>query len=77
MAGAIFIALFPGNPQDPVSLLKVNWFTERETFVMQQRMQLQRANETPHSRIRGNDILCTVRRYTISTLKSTPPRRAN
>ncbi|KAK7224731.1 hypothetical protein V2G26_012734 [Clonostachys chloroleuca] len=60
MAGAIFIALFPGNPQDPVSLLKVNWFTERETFVMQQRMQLQRANETPHSRIRGNDILCTL-----------------
>jgi hypothetical protein len=61
MIGMVFIAVFPGSPAHPISICRITWFSEREVFILRQRILLDDASRAEDTcRISGKDILRTV-----------------
>ncbi|SCV37121.1 related to nicotinamide mononucleotide permease [Fusarium fujikuroi] len=70
VSGVIFLSLFPGLPSNPVSLLRVSFFNEREKMIMLSRLRLDNDTRTARSRhIKGLHILSTRLKYLRSQIK--------
>ncbi|KAG4281291.1 alternative sulfate transporter [Fusarium proliferatum] len=62
VSGIIFLSLFPGLPSNPVSLLRVSFFNEREKMMMLSRLRLDNDTRTARSRhITSLHILSTIK----------------
>lgn len=62
VAGVLFLCLFPGSPDSPVSLLHVRIFTEREETILRERMSPSDREALKTSRnIRASDIVQTLK----------------
>lgn len=61
LVGAIFACLFPGTPDDPITLTKIRFFTPREQCILQSRIRLDHSNQVKmKDNIEFRDILRTL-----------------
>lgn len=60
VAGILFLCLFPGTPSNPVSLIGVHFFTEREQMILHKRILVDDPSKVTTKSIKGRDILSTL-----------------
>lgn len=68
LVGATFACLFPGTPDDPITLTKIRFFTPREQCILQSRIRLDHSNQV---KMKDNIEFRDIRR-TLADLKVWP-----